>query len=365
MDTQYGKITIWLAVSIVILSTGLISHVMAIPIILDVAGRDSWLSVIFAAPIFVTWLILYVWMIGKLQKQPYLEWISTHWGKYVGLLMKVIIATILFFNATYTLLDTMIWTITTYLPETPFFVLTIVLIILCMMMAYNDLQSIAIITSIMLPLVIFLGYLVALTNMKHKDWSLLLPMFEHGISPAMQGSIFVLATLMDFWIVLLFSHRIKQRSTLWRSSLVALFLLMLVLGPITGALTEFGAEEAMRQRHTAFEQWKIFSLGRFLQHVDFLSIYQWLAGAIARITINWFLLMDLFQFKKKKSKVWFLIITGLIMFFISFRYWRYDVLLDILHDYYFPFMLGFVIFISLSMGITIMIVKRKEKRQHE
>src|SRR5690606_24778807 len=132
------------------------------------------------------------------------------------------------FNATYTLLDTVVWTITTYLKETPFLVIAFCALVLCLVMAYSGLQSIAIVSSILLPLVVFLGYFVAISNTKHKDFTLLLPMFDLGILPSIRGTLYVLASLADLWIILLLAHRIKTKPAKLHAVFLALFLLMMV-----------------------------------------------------------------------------------------------------------------------------------------
>ena len=63
-----------------------------------------------------------------------------------------------------------------------------------------------------------------------------------------------------------------------------LFILMgLTMGPTIGAITEFGPIEAAKQRYPAYEEWGLGSIGRFIEHFDFLSIYQWLTGAFIRV----------------------------------------------------------------------------------
>lgn len=50
MSREKGQITIWLSFSIILLSAGLVCHVLSIPGILEAAGRDGWLSVVAAGP---------------------------------------------------------------------------------------------------------------------------------------------------------------------------------------------------------------------------------------------------------------------------------------------------------------------------
>lgn len=364
MDFQRGNISIWLAISTIILSTGLVSHVMALPVILNVAGRDSWVSVLIAAPFFIFWIYIYFRVIHKLDGRSFIDFLDQHWGKIATWCMKIVFACILFFNALYTVIDTMMWTNSTYLQQTPIAAISLVMLLLCFGMAISGLQSIAVVSSILLPLVTFLGYFVSFSNTKYKDMSLLFPIFDHGYTPAIHGSFYVLSSLMDIWIMILFAHHIKKKFTKIQLLLLALFFLMIVIGPITGGITEFGPTEAIKQRHTTFDQWKILSLGELMQHVDFLSIYQWLSGSIIRTAISLYLMIEVFQFKKNKQRTILLSILSVILFGLLFLRWREDLMLHMLQNIYFPLLASFVLVLTFAIIFTQWIVQRKELGQH-
>ena len=365
LDQQRGNISIWLSISIVILSAGIVAHVMALPVILNVAGRDSWISVLIAAPFFIGWLLIYNYFIKQLNGQSFLDWSKQHWGSFASWIMKFILACLLFFAGFYSLLDTMMWTVSTYMIQTPFFVISLAATVICIFAAYYGLQSIAIVASLLLPFVIFLGYFVAFSNTKYKDWDLLFPLFDQGITPAISGSLYVISALMEIWVIMLYSHHIKQKIKWWQTVLLALLLLVMVMGPLTGAITEFGPEEATKQRHTAFDQWRILSLGQFLQHVDFLSIYQWLSGSIIRISISMYLLVDLFQVRKKNFRLALLFIIGATMIALMYLPWREEVMLKLLQHIYFPALFIFVVLFTILIGISIYIIQVKERRNNE
>ena len=43
----------------------------------------------------------------------------------------------------------------------------------------------------------------------------------------------------------------------------------LTLGPLIGAITEFGPNEATKQRYPAYEEWGLVTIGRYIEHLDF------------------------------------------------------------------------------------------------
>ncbi len=354
------SITIWLAFSIILLSAGLVSHVMMIPVILDVSKRDSWISVIIAAPFFVLWLMIIYWIIKSLKGKRLTDWMSETIGKPFSVMFRLVCVLFIFSSSAYTLHDTTIWTVTTYMQNTPFIVLVAFLVILACITAMFDLKNIAMTASILLPFVLILGYFVMGANTKYKDYSLMKPFLEFGWSPVFHGTLFVLSSLMEVWIILLFHHEIKSQLKWWHVLLLAIFLLCMSFGPTISAIVEFGPEEASRQRYTAFEQWKLVRIGLLLQHVDFLSIYQWLSGAFIRVAIGMFLIVDMFKFPSKKASRIAIAIVALLMMCLNTYPWRDDKALDFVRHVYSPSLFIFVCVTTIFVAIVLFFQRNKK-----
>lgn len=365
MDKQYGKISSFGLASIIFLSTGMVIHVLVMPIMLQTAGRDAWLSVLAAAPFFCTWLFLLFKFIHILNGKPFLDWVKEKWGK-LGLFITIVITVMfLLFIVVHTIADTMIWTISTYMQNTPFFIIGFVLISVCLFLAYNGIQSISIVASLLLPIVTFLGFFVSFVNDKHKDYSLLLPLLEHGYPPLINGAIIAFIAFCDCWIILFISHDLKRKPTLTFKIGFLLFLIVLFVGPIIGGITEFGPKEASMQRYTAFDQWKILSLGRLLQHVDFLSIYQWLSGSLIRVALSIYLIGRILGDHKPKRKPKIYIFIWLFLFVMIFMKWRADITLSLLYKYYFPICLVTIIVFTILIILTLLISKIRSDALHK
>lgn len=365
MSSGRGQISIWLSFSILILSAGLVSHVMAIPVILGVSGRDSWLAVLVGAPLFLLWILLVFGIVRMIRGQRLPDWLHRQYGIVPSWIFRLSAVVVLFISGSYTLHDTSMWTVTTYMQQTPLPVIIVVAALISMMAAYGGIKSIAMTSSILLPLVVLLGYFIMSSNMKYKDYSRLFPVLENGWQPVGDGLVFVLAALSEAWILLLYQHELKTKLRWWHMLLLGLFLISMTLGPTIGAITEFGPAEAAKQRHTAFEQWKLLSLGALFQHVDFLSIYQWLCGAFARVSITLYLIVDLLDVRRPRKRVVALSIVTLAMIVLSIFPWRDDQTLVYLQHIHFPALLIYVIAITLLLGIAALISRRKENRLHD
>ncbi|CAM4425069.1 spore germination protein (amino acid permease) [Paenibacillus endophyticus] len=362
MNRRNGLISIWLSFSILLLSAGLVSHVMSIPLILGVAKRDSWLSVICAAPFFLLWVLILFGILKQLHGERLPDWLERQFGIVPSWIFRLSAVMLLFVSASYTLHDTSAWTVATYMQQTPFSVVIVTATVVSMLAAYAGLRTIAMTSSILLPLVIVLGYFVSIANTKYKDYSLLFPILEHGPQPAINGMFYALAGLMELWVLLLFQHQLRSKMRWWHLMLLALFMLGMVIGPTIGAITEFGPLEAAKQRHTAFEQWKIVNIGKLLQHVDFLSIYQWLCGSFARIAISLYLMTDMLNIRKPRKRLLSLAIFSLLITIIAFYPWRDQDTLAFLTRVYFPVSAVYVTALTFFLAFTLLLrSSRKEK----
>src|SRR5699024_5502959 len=109
--------------------------------------------------------------------------------KITKLLIYIVSIYLLIMAAT-TLKETILWTNVSYLIQTPQLVLTIVFILPCMLAALTNIRTITITNFFFLALVIVFGHFVAFTNSQYKDYSLLLPIMEHGYSPIVKAMIY-------------------------------------------------------------------------------------------------------------------------------------------------------------------------------
>lgn len=354
MSRGSGLISIWLSFSILLLSAGLVSHVMSIPLLLGAAQRDAWVSVLVATPFFLLWLVLLFAVLKQLQGQRIPDWIARHFGVIPAWIFRLSAFIVLFLSGTYTLHDTSMWTVVTYMQQTPMQAIVLIAVVTSMLAAYGGLRTIAMTSSVLLPIVILLGYFVATANTKYKDLSLLFPILERGWQPVWHGAFFAFGGLLELWILILFQHQLRSKLRLWQLILLGLFMITMAIGPTIGAISEFGPIEAAKQRHTAFDQWKIVNIGKLLQHVDFLSIYQWLCGSFARVSIALYLMTDMLDVRKPRSRFITLLVLTTVMTVVAMQLWRDDQTLDYLMQIHFPITVVFVGSITILLALAVL-----------
>ncbi|PKR78094.1 spore gernimation protein [Halalkalibacillus sediminis] len=354
------QVKFFYVILLIITSGGLVNHVIIIPALFDTAGRDAWLSIIFSAVALIPWFFLVIFISRKTNKTHLLVWLTKNVNKPIAYIVISLIGVYLFMMSFVTAKDLIIWTHITYLPKTPQFVLFILILIACIFLANTNLRTIAIVNTVLLPIIVILGFFVASTNLPKKDYSMLMPMFEHGIEPALIGMIFSSAGILEVTLILFIHHRIKSKIKYWQVLLLGFILAGLSLGPTAGGIATFGPEEMIKSRFPAFEQWQLVSLGRFIENLDFFSIYQWLAGALIRISLSLYLLMEIFHIPKGKKRTWILILLAVIIISANFIPINDVMFIDFLKFYYLPFNFIFLITLTLTLTILVGIQSRRQ-----
>ncbi|MFC8684054.1 endospore germination permease [Brevibacillus porteri] len=357
-----GKIGIGQAIMVMMLTIGITNHVTVIPLLLSKAGRDAWLTVLLAGIPFSFWAYLLFVINRSLNQQSLYEWLSRRSGKIVSNLLLVPIMICLYLMALTNLIDTQTWTTVNYLPRTPEWVTALALMGLCILAAIGGITSVGITAGILLPVVVMLGFFVAFGNIPKKDYSLLLPLFQHGYRPLFHGMLYVGGGISEMFLLLLLQPHVRKPFRLVHFLVMLGITLLLTLSPLTGAIAEFGPVESARQRFPAFEQWRLLTIGKDIENMEFFSIFQWLAGAFIRITICLLLLGDLLTIRNRKQRKFMMIFLGGSMIaFTSLPYSDMQFVSFLTHVYY-PLYLAIIVVITLAL---MLVTLRKPSKQEE
>lgn len=248
MIQNIEKISIPQFILLMMGAVGVLNHVIVIPILLEAAKRDSWISVIFN---FVTFLILaiFVYMIQKATNQQNLfTWIKENFGKKLQIVLIAVLCIHLFILGQTTFMDTLTWTKVTYLPISSKFIMGTLLALLVLSASYSGIRTIVILNGVILPIVIILGFFVSSANLQYKNFTLLKPFLENGLVPVLEGMIYSGGGIGEFFLLLLLmQHRFKAKIRFYQIVITLFILSGLTIGPTIGALTIFGPEEAAKQ----------------------------------------------------------------------------------------------------------------------
>lgn len=289
------------AFMIMMLTAGLTNHVMIIPVLLEKSGRDAWITIIVSAVLFLPWVLLIYGIIQKIGNRSITQALDESSGKGARILVMSLSALYFFTFAFYTLKEVIDWTKSTYMIQTPIIATALVLLVLCLVSANHGIKTIGVSAGILLPFVVLLGIFVSLANLKVKNYNYLLPILEDGFQPILSGIPVMFGGLSQFILIIFLRPHLQKKPGFLTILLIHLVLIFLTFGPTVGGIAEFGPEEMGLQRYPAYEQWRLVKLGKFIEHVDFLSIFQWLSGAYISISISIFLLCETLLPKSKQS----------------------------------------------------------------
>ncbi|MDQ0061152.1 GerAB/ArcD/ProY family transporter [Paenibacillus harenae] len=302
---------VWPAIFIFCLSVGLANHVLIIPFLLNAAKRDAWMCVLIALIASLPWIAFPLYgLLKKMNKEPIDDWLKRRMPALLANTLIGLFLLLLVITCYETLIITASWTATTYLPRTPPMVVCGVLLVLGIYAASSNLRTIAYVSCVLLPLVVLLGDFVMSANMPHKDYHYMLPILENGFSPVLKGAFYSFTATCELFALLFIQHHIKGNLRRWHLVVLALGLALLTFGPLTAALSEFGPVEAAKMRFPAFAQWRIVSVGRYFEHVDFFAIFQWLSGALIRISLTLYIFVEFGPFRRLKHKWIAPVVTG-------------------------------------------------------
>jgi spore germination protein (amino acid permease) len=357
-----NKINMMQLFMLVMMSAGLVNHVTLIPILLSVSGRDAWVAAFLNVFPYMLWIWLLIRLIRAKGDQTLFDWIVSYTGKPIAWIVVSSMAFNIFMQAFLTLQETVGWTISSYLPGTSRMFLAFGLVIVSYIAARIGLQAITITAGLLLPAVVALGFFVAGANIPNKDYGRLFPIAINGFMPALKGMLYAGASYMELFLVFLISHHISSKIRYRHMALLGLVLVGLTLGPLMGAIAEFGSDEAARLRYPAFEQWRLIHFRRYLEHLDTFSIYQWLSGAFIRISISLFTIADLFPIRKRNVRnTSLLALSTALMLCITiplsdYMYFRFIVKI--------VFPATFILLLAATLALTVLTLLKKGGTSH-
>ncbi|ARK21556.1 GerAB/ArcD/ProY family transporter [Sporosarcina ureae] len=360
---QKGSISVLHVVFLSMTVIGLKNHVTIIPSLLEDARRDGWISVIIAFLAIFPFVFLFIYIHKKSERKHLAKWLTDNVGKVPSAVIRYMVAIFLLILSTFTMVEMLEWIAATFLPKTPLFLLLLTFSVLCVLLAMANLQSIVTVNAIVLFGVVVLGFFVAFTNLQVKDYNMLKPFLEHGVQPVLKSAVYPASGFIELSLLLFIQHRVKNPFRWYHFAVMMLILLGLTIGPLVGAITEFGPEEATKQLYPAYEEWGLVSIGRFFEHLDFLSIYQWLTGAFIRIGLLLFIAIDLLGMTNDKKRISQIILPALFFMSVSLLLVSDHVFLKIKGDYVLTGTFVFLFLLTLFLVFAAKRSGRKSRKQ--
>lgn len=357
-----GKISTVQLSLIMMTAVGLKNHVTILPHLLRAAKRDAWISVLLALGLILIWCFLLFYIHKATGQTNIFVWVEKNIGKVTGRILSLTVSLFFATLAAISLKEMVVWTKISYLPITPPIFEIILFTGLCFFLASTNIQTIVIVNTFILTAVIVFGFFVAIANIQFKDYSLLKPILENGWSPVFAGIIYPLSGLIELIVILFMQQKVHGKLKFKVFAINTILLTWLILGPLIGSIVEFGPVEAARQKYPAFEQWGLVTLGRFIEHLDFLSIYQWLTGAFIRVSFFLFLSLEVLSIKKKRTKIILLLTYSMFLIISNSINFSDVVLYSFIKTFVLPITLYFLLAVSILLSLFVFFSNRRKRR---
>lgn len=344
-------------VYIILLSVGLFAHVEIIPFLLRTAKRDSWISILVTLIILPLWIYVLYKIVAIVNKRSIIHLLKDHGSLLSYYLLLLPLAIYMLIDAFVTAQDIIYWSQLSYMQGFNSFTLAVVLLIFCLICTESGLFSIGLLSSILCPIVLFLGFFISFANMKKKHYELLFPLFTDGYLPMTKGLLYTSLPILELFIIIFLTPVLQKAVSRKQLFFVGLFIIGLILGPTMAAIVEFGPEQASEYRYPAYEEWRLISIGRYFSHADFFAIFQWLAGGVIRISLFVFIASRILT--KGTANVKVIRIIYAILFIACIYPFDQSPFSTIIYGYFRP--LSFFLLTIQILILALYIVKNKQK----
>ena len=344
-------LTKWNTFSLLIMTLPIMGHVVILPLMIDVAGRDSVISILLSLP--AAFLFGYsIYQLRKsypnLQPKQLLETLLGSLGSKVLRYIFVLYFLFLTILSFATLVD---FVYIGFFPETPVPALIICFLIIFIYATLKGYKRIALTAGALTFIALITGHTVTLMDSPKKDWSETLPFFEYGWSPSLWGCFILISIWVELLLLLCIPIEIKEKRMFLFWTIGILLNALMMFSTTNGAITIFGLGQASNFTYPAQEIVKIINLG-FIDRFDIYGMILMLFGVYIRCSLFFRIAYDFSlsenasKWKERISFFLLMLITAVGTNYIAKDHMRVE---DMIHIYTFmivlypiPFLLLFI-----------------------
>lgn len=282
---EKGRISNTQAAMLAITSLTIIGHLIVLTVVLHQSRQDGWIAAIAGTILGLIGIIALVKLSQHFPGLTLIEILFQHFswpGKVIGVLyliyffIMVALGTRLFAEAYKTVMD-----------ETPMWVLITVILLLTTFIVYLGLETLGRLNQIMLPVLVIIAIAVVFLTMgEKKDYTNLLPIMGSGMVPVTIGSLSVMGWFGEFVIMGMILPYVQRPKKLVKTGAgVAVVTLIFFLGPITGPVALFGAEQAAKLTLPTYSEVRYIEAGEVINRFDAIAVLFWTVGLMIRISL--------------------------------------------------------------------------------
>lgn len=263
-------------------------HLLYVPIVFHIAGRDGWLTLPFALMMGLLLAVILSTLGTSMPGQSIIEIYSSTLGKLLGKTVGLLYAGYFALVISITLGALIDFMTSAFMPGTSSFILGFTFLLICASAVFLGLESFLRANEFFFPFLVAAGVIISVVILPTKKYRLLLPIMEDGFDPILRGSIPLIALLAEMVVIGMIQPNLNKLAALRKSNIVAVLVIgMLFVGPLTGPIAIFGKESAMIRLYPTYEEIRQIQLTG-IGSLSPLAVFLWLFGSFGKISLFYY-----------------------------------------------------------------------------
>ncbi len=279
------------------------------------------------------------------------------YGKYLGLLVNVILILLFFLLGTMFLYNISDFVSSQYLDKTPNEIISILLIIVCFINVSKGFGTITKSGLILFMGSIIIFLIIALSLITTIDIFNFYPMFKDGISnPIKEGIILFMNNILPIYLFLIIPKNfIKDTKHYQRNILIAYFFsILMVFLTVFITLGVFGIYLANLFQYPEYMVLKNITLFTSIERIENLLSMQWVIYAFVTISMVIYYISS----SIKENNNYITLVVSVLIWFISSVLFKNNAMINYFTHNISPYIFAFFLLIYLSSVILIVIKKK-------
>lgn len=263
-------------------STG---HLLFVRTVAFYAGRDGWIALLIATSAFAVMLLILAGLISRLPGKNLVEMSLAVFGPVAGRIVGLAFVWY-FLHVAALLIRTFGEFLHLSMPQTPLSAVTLITLMLVVYASRKGIEVQGRANDLILPVLLAMGMTASVVLAKDRRHAELLPVLEYGWLPALQGAASLIGLFSESVVFGMVASAIRPGGRqIYRSLWTAAIIGVMFIGPITGSVALFGAENVRTMVYPTFEEMKRIQVAEFIGNLDVLGVVLWTAGSVIKAVL--------------------------------------------------------------------------------
>lgn len=283
----------WETLFLLIMTIPIMGHVVILPILIDVVGRDSWISILLSLPAAISFAYAIYRLKLRYPTETAAELFGHLLGKWGARLVSALFIGYFSFLMILSFAALIDLVFIVFLPDTPHAAIIAWFWVFFLYAAAKGIKRIALTSVVLGFIALVAGHTITILDSGKKDWSHLLPILEFGWSPVFLGTLILISIWVELLLLLCLPMKNMKKKRIfffWVAGI--LFNALMMFSTATGVITIFGLSQAENFIYPATEIVRIVSLG-FIDRFDVYAMILMSFGVYVRCSLFFRIAFDI------------------------------------------------------------------------